>query len=230
MPCSRADAVQRFEQLRRRSCARPFTDTGMPFSNPMVTSPGLSGASLGALGEHPDFVRRGVGRVFERAALVRDVPDVAVAAVDLGGGGGDGHVVRRGVVDGVLARNDVPLAPRRDHRKLRRQRLVGQLEADLVVALAGAAVGQRVAAGLRAPLPPASWPAADARWRCPAGTCARRRRRSAPAARGTRRRTPRACPRRRLPRRRSCGPSLRGPASSSPPCPISPQTATTSQP
>ncbi len=31
--------------------------------------------------------------------------------------------------------------------KLRRERLVGQLEADLVVALAGAAVRQRVASG-----------------------------------------------------------------------------------
>ena len=109
---------------------------------------GCVGRVGGALGQHPDVIGRGVGGVFERAALVRDVPDVAVPAVDLGGGGGDGHVVRARVLDGVLARDDGPLAPRRDHRKLRRQGLVGELEAHLVVPLSRAAVRQRVAAGL----------------------------------------------------------------------------------
>ena len=52
-----------------------------------------------------------------------------------------------GVVDGVFARDDVPLAPRRDDVQLRRERLIGELEADLIVALAGAAVRERVAAG-----------------------------------------------------------------------------------
>src|SRR5205085_1019845 len=43
--------------------------------------------------------------------------------------------------------DDVPLAPRGDDGEVRGEGLVGQLEADLVVALAGAAVGERVAAG-----------------------------------------------------------------------------------
>ena len=50
------------------------------------------------------------------------------------------------VGDGVFARVDLPFAPRRDDGKLGRERFAGQLEAHLVVALAGAAVGERVGA------------------------------------------------------------------------------------
>ena len=146
MPCSAPIAVQLFEQLERRHALAVHRNRHALFESDGHLA-GLVGRLRGALGQHPDFVRRGVGRVFERAAFVRDVPDVAVAAVDLGGRSGDRHVVCARVFDGVFARNDVPFAPRRDHRQLRRQRLVGELEAHLVVALAGAAVGQRVAAG-----------------------------------------------------------------------------------
>ena len=54
--------------------------------------------------------------------------------------------MRLAVVDRVLAGPDVPVPPRRHDFKLRREGLVGQLEADLIVALAGAAVGDRVGA------------------------------------------------------------------------------------
>src|SRR4029450_1433172 len=53
----------------------------------------------------------------------------------------------RGVRDLVLSRLQRPLAPRPDYRKLRRQRPVRELEADLVVALPRAAVRERVATG-----------------------------------------------------------------------------------
>ena len=56
--------------------------------------------------------------------------------------------MRLGVRDGVFAAADVPLAPRRDDRKVGRERRVGQLEADLIVALAGAAVRERIGADL----------------------------------------------------------------------------------
>jgi hypothetical protein len=46
------------------------------------------------------------------------------------------------------ARLEVPLAPRRDDRELGRERAERELEAHLVVALAGGAVRDRVAAGL----------------------------------------------------------------------------------
>jgi hypothetical protein len=64
----------------------PFTETGTPFSKADGHLAGRIGRVGGALGQHPDVVGRGVGGIFERAAFVRDVPDVAVAAVDLGGG------------------------------------------------------------------------------------------------------------------------------------------------
>src|ERR1019366_10103390 len=59
---------------------------------------------------------------------------------------GNGNASRRGVVDRVLARDDVPLAPRRDDRELRRERHVCQLEPHLVVSLSGAAVRKGVTA------------------------------------------------------------------------------------
>ena len=74
------------------------------------------------------------------------VPEVLVLgvvrlAVDL-----QGHVVRLGVGDLFLTRLDVPLPPRGDDGHIGREVLDGQLEPDLIVALAGAAVGDGVGA------------------------------------------------------------------------------------
>ena len=73
---------------------------------------------LGGGREHPDVVRRRHGRVLERPALVGDVPQVAVAAVDLLLGRGHRHAVRARVVDRVLAAVDRPHAPGRDDLEL----------------------------------------------------------------------------------------------------------------
>src|SRR5262249_10249949 len=100
-----------------------------------------------ALGEHPDVVRSGVGWILQCAAFVRDVPNIAVARVDLRGGGTDRDLMLSLVLYGRLAADDVPFAPRSDHREVRRQRLVGELEAHLVVSLPRAAVRQTVATG-----------------------------------------------------------------------------------
>ncbi len=78
--------------------------------------------------------------VFEHAALMAQMPDVAVARVNVRIGLFDGHVMRAGIIDGVLARVDGPLAPRRDDFHSRRDGLVSQLEPHLVVPLSGAAV------------------------------------------------------------------------------------------
>ncbi len=53
-----------------------------------------------------------------------------------------------GVSDGVFARVDVPFAPGRDDLHVGRDGFVGEFEADLVVAFAGATVGKAVRAEL----------------------------------------------------------------------------------
>src|SRR4051812_24043371 len=75
------------------------------------------------------------------------MPEVAVARIRVLLRHRHRDAARRGVVDGVFARDDVPLAPRCDDIQLRRERLIRELEANLVVALAGAAVRERVTSG-----------------------------------------------------------------------------------
>src|SRR4029077_12915115 len=90
-----------------------------------------------------------IGRVFQFAAFVTEVPDVAVAAVDIFLAFLDGNFVLLGVSDGVFAGIDVPLAPRRDDPHVRCDGFVGQFESHLIVAFAGAAVGEAVGAELQ---------------------------------------------------------------------------------
>ncbi len=75
---------------------------------------------------------------------MRQVPHVGVAAVDGLLGLGDGHIVGAGIGQRVLAGANIPLAPGGDDLERRVERLIGQLKAHLVVALAGAAVGHGV--------------------------------------------------------------------------------------
>ena len=57
--------------------------------------------------------------------------------------------MRLGVVQAIFARLQRPFPPGSDDLQIRRQRLVGVLETDLVVALAGAAMGDRFGALLQ---------------------------------------------------------------------------------
>src|SRR5262245_9233609 len=84
--------------------------------------------------------------VFEDPAFVREVPDVAVVAVDLFEAGRDRDPALVGVIDRVLARDDVPFAPGGDHRQFGGQGFECQFKTDLIVALACASVCERVAA------------------------------------------------------------------------------------
>src|SRR5713226_2205334 len=88
----------------------------------------------------------GIGGIFELAAFVAEVPDVAVAAVDIFFALLHRDIVFLRVGDGVFAGIDVPLAPRRDDLQIGGNGFVGEFETHLVVAFAGAAVGKAVSA------------------------------------------------------------------------------------
>src|SRR5690606_36078038 len=88
--------------------------------------------------------------VFQHAALIGDVQQVGVYGVRrLGAGLGEVHrnVGLLGVGHQGFAGGQVPVAPGRDHLHAGLERVGAQLEAHLVVALAGGAVGDGVGAG-----------------------------------------------------------------------------------
>src|SRR5699024_8146376 len=87
-----------------------------------------------------------VGGVFQVHALVGQVPEVLVLGVVGLAADAQGDVVGLGVVDLLVAALDVPLAPGGDDGHIGAEGLQGQLKADLVVALAGAAVADGVGA------------------------------------------------------------------------------------
>ena len=119
----------------RRPRTRPSTDLG------------LVGRLLGPGDELEDVVLGRVVEVLDPAALRGAAPEVVVDRVgrDLGAAL-DRDAVLAGVGDLLLAAH-LPGAHRGDRPQLRRQRRDRRLDPHLVVALAGAAVGDRVAAG-----------------------------------------------------------------------------------
>ena len=72
-----------------------------------------------------------------------DVPEIAIAAVNLLPACGDLNAVLLCVVQTIFARLQIPLPPRCNHFEFRRQRLICQLESNLVVAFSGAAMRER---------------------------------------------------------------------------------------
>ena len=87
-----------------------------------------------------------VGGIFKVKALMAQVPQVLILGVVGLSGDLQGHVVSLGVVDLLLTGLDVPLTPRGDDLHIGSETLDGQLETDLIVALAGSAVGDGVSA------------------------------------------------------------------------------------
>ena len=94
-----------------------------------------------------------------------------------------------------LAAGEIPFAPRRDHPDVGLERIIAELEADLVVALAGGAVADRVGADLRGRSRSGAWRSAAGRSRCRADTGPRRPCWRGTSGRRSRGRTPRAGPR-----------------------------------
>ena len=138
-----ADLVQQSRRAGTAGIVLPFTATVHPCSKPISTSSIASGRAVRRVRPLPGRIQRrhGWGLPARRPR--------ARGARCCGRGSGFGRGWRRwgccafGVVNAVLARFQVPLAPRGNDFQLRRQRLEGVLEAHLIVALAGAAVGQR---------------------------------------------------------------------------------------
>ena len=103
--------------------------------------------------------------VLDPAALRRAAPEVVVDRVRRGLGAAlDRDAVLAGVGDLLVAAH-LPAADRRDDLQLGRQRGDGRLDADLVVALARAAVGDRVAARSRGRRRRRAWRSAAGRAR-----------------------------------------------------------------
>src|SRR5207249_2984678 len=63
----------------------------------------------------PRAVEGRVTRVFQLSALVADVPQIAVAAVNLLAAGRYRNAVRLSIIQTIFAGLQLPLAPRRDH-------------------------------------------------------------------------------------------------------------------
>ena len=109
------------------------------------------GGGVGSLiGGHAHFQEAGlvqirlVGGVLQIQTLMAQVPQVLVLGVaglpaDL-----QGDVVSLGVVDFLVPGLDIPLTPGGDDLHIRGKALDGQLEANLIVALAGGAMGDGV--------------------------------------------------------------------------------------
>ena len=150
-----ADAVLAAElvelgQQRGRRRASPSTATGSPRTNSISTYSGLSGACSGATVRLIDDIPRarptGLPAPCPRprcAAGWRRPKTAPRRACPWRSG-----LVLLGVVEEAGARGQIPFAPRRDDLDVGLQRVIGQLEADLVVALAGRAMGDRVGADL----------------------------------------------------------------------------------
>ena len=125
----------------------PSSATGTPRSNEIVDDLRLVGRELGPRDELEDVVVGRVREVLDPLALRGPAPEVVVDRVRSGLRAAlDRDPVLARVGDLLVAAH-LPRAHRRDHLELRRQRGDRALDPHLVVALAGAAVRDRVAAG-----------------------------------------------------------------------------------
>ena len=97
-------------------------------------------------GQHGNFFRAGVPGIFQDAAFEGDMEQVAVHAVGFRGGGFHGDAVLVGIFDHFAAGMEFPvgIAPGGDQLDIRFHGIGGELETDLVIALAGGAVADGV--------------------------------------------------------------------------------------
>ena len=142
-----ADLVQAGEEGRRRESVSVDGDrvAGEVVDLDVLR---LVGRLLGGRREHEHVVVGLPPGVFQDATLEAHVQQVAVRRVGLLARDGDRDRMPLGVGDQVGAPLEVPVAPGGDDLELRGECREGQLEAHLVVSLAGGAVGDRIGAML----------------------------------------------------------------------------------
>ena len=140
-----ASAMRRM--ISTRPSSSPSRVTGSPSRKPMTRSSSRSGALVGGRDELEDVLRRRLVEVLDDAALAGAAPEVVVDRVGPLDRWSDRDAVLLRVGDLLVAAH-LPLAHRRDDLQVGRERRDRRLDAHLVVALAGAAVGDRVGAVL----------------------------------------------------------------------------------
>ncbi len=151
MPCLRPRSFSRASSAAGDSFS-PLIETASPFSKPILTYSDFVGRVLGMAGARIDVIGRLLVRVLEHLAFGGGVQKVGVggegrvAALVLG----DGDLMRvfLGEFDQVRAGLEVPFAPRRDHGDVGLERVIAELEAHLIVALARGAMADGVGADL----------------------------------------------------------------------------------
>ena len=138
-----ADVVEPGEQDGRRR-ALAVDANGVAGLEVDLDVLGPVGSLLGRDAEEEHVLVRLAPRVLQDAALVADVQQVTVGAVRLLARHRHRNPLFLGVGDELAARAEVPDAPRGNDADAGLEGVVGELEAHLVVALAGGAVGDGV--------------------------------------------------------------------------------------
>ena len=100
----------------------------------------------------PHRLVRRVAGVFQFAAFVAEVPDIAVATIDVLFALLDRDVVLLRIGNGVFAGIDGPFAPGSDDLDVRSDGLIGQLKTYLIVPFSRATMGKAVGTELQCKL------------------------------------------------------------------------------
>src|SRR5258708_9578166 len=95
---------------------------------------------LRRLRDLPGTRKRRITGVLEFSAFVADVPEIAIAAVNLLATRSHRNAALLTIVETAFAGLQIPLAPRSYDFQLGTHRLLGHLETDLIIALTGASV------------------------------------------------------------------------------------------
>src|SRR6266545_4703177 len=136
------DRVQRRDELHRPQRDVVHGDRG-PFLEADLDQRRKLRSVQRVLGHDEDVLGRLARGIFEDAALVGAVPQVAISRIRLLGGRLHRDVLRLHVREEVFAALELPLTPRRDDLQVGAESGVGEFEADLVVTLPRAALGER---------------------------------------------------------------------------------------